>query len=62
MSISKQLEHILNNKLTVVMGFMDMAMIEEDVTKRHSLLASGKKAVHDITRILSLNVARELSE
>jgi hypothetical protein len=59
MSISKPLEHIVNNKLTVIMGFIDMAIIEPDDAKRHSLLSSGKKAIHDITRVLSLNVDRE---
>jgi hypothetical protein len=59
MSISKQLEHIVNNKLTVIMGFIDMAMIEDDAVKRHSLLSSAKKAVHDTTRVLSLNADRE---
>jgi hypothetical protein len=59
MSISKPLEHVVNNKLTVIMGFIDMAMIEDDPARRHSLLSSGKKAVHDITRILALNVDRE---
>lgn len=57
--ITEQLEHVVNNKLTVVMGFIDMAIIEPDPEKRHSLLSSGKKAVHDITRILSLNVIHE---
>jgi hypothetical protein len=58
MTVTKQFEHTVNNKLTVIMGFIDMAMIEEDATKRHSLLSSAKKAVHDITRIFSLHVER----
>lgn len=59
MNISQSLEHIVNNKLSVVMGFIDMAMIEDNDNKRHSLLSSAKKAVHDITRILSLHVDRD---
>lgn len=58
MVITKQFEHTVNNKLTVIMGFIDMAMIEDDTTKRHSLLSSAKKAVHDITRLFSLYVDR----
>lgn len=57
MTISDKLEHIVNNKLQVVMGMIDMALIEPDRTKVTSYLGSAKKACHDITRLLSLNRA-----
>jgi hypothetical protein len=51
--ISKAVRHAINNKLTVLIGMIDMALIEQDNKRMRSFLMSAKKVIHDITAIIN---------
>lgn len=58
--ITRDLEHAITNKLSVVMGFVDMAILEEDPNKRHEWLSSSKKVIRDIA--IMMDAHRRMGE
>jgi hypothetical protein len=60
MTISKRMEHEINQKLQILMGLVDMALLsEDDPHQLRAYLTSAKKVIRDTSVFLHDNVERK---